>query len=260
VDTSVLVGEGVRLQDLTRARAAKVKRLRWTVLLEEWQPMPRFREIDPRFWTVLQASFYESYRRHRLFPHRTLDWDSVSEQVGGADIRSHFAHFRGLPELLEMGQNPYVEDWVRVFYNTVWVSPDRSMGEPYHLTRSQLAEILGVDLADTSIHTDTYGSADPPRRALVGGTPPPHADITVLFRQPFPVTQVRAPDLLTDEAYVILMALRRTLLPRTGYPEGFTSLQQRLVHHIFTHTPFDIVDLLLAEIEDVITDGVTVRR
>ena len=40
------------MQDLTRARAAKVKRLRWTVLLEEWQPMPRFRDIDPRFRPV----------------------------------------------------------------------------------------------------------------------------------------------------------------------------------------------------------------
>jgi hypothetical protein len=51
------------------------------------------------------------------------------------------------------------------------------------------------------------------------------------------------------------MALRKTLLPRSDYPEGFTGLQQRLVLHILTHQPFDIVDLLLAEIEDVITYG-----
>jgi hypothetical protein len=35
------------------------------------------------------------------------------------------------------------------------------------------------------------------------------------------------------------MALRKTLLPRSGYPEGFTGLQQRLVLHILTHQPFD---------------------
>jgi hypothetical protein len=32
------------------------------------------------------------------------------------------------------------------------------------------------------------------------------------------------------------------------------------VLHILTHQPFDIVDLLLAEIEDVITDGMGVAR
>jgi hypothetical protein len=38
-----------------------------------------------------------------LFPHIVLDWESVSQQAGGADIESHFTHFRGLPRLLEVG-------------------------------------------------------------------------------------------------------------------------------------------------------------
>jgi hypothetical protein len=45
-------------------------------------------------------------------------------------------------------------------------------GQPYHLTRAQLAEILGVDLVDLSLHTVVYGDADLPRRALVGGIAP----------------------------------------------------------------------------------------
>ena len=61
--------------------------------------------------------------------------------------------------------------------------------------------------------------------------------------------------MLTPEAYAVHMALRRTLLPRSGYPEGFTGLQQLLLLHIPTHEPFDIVAFILAEIEDVITDG-----
>jgi hypothetical protein len=56
------------------------------------------------------------------------------------------------------------------------------------------------------------------------------------------------------------MALRRTLLPRSGYLEGFTGLQQLLLLHILTHEPFDIIDFILAEIEDVITDGMGVVR
>ena len=38
----------------------------------------------------------------------------------------------------------------------------------------------------------------------------------------------------------------------------FTGLQQLLLLHILTHEPFDIVDFILAEIEDVITDGMGV--
>jgi hypothetical protein len=35
MDTAVRVAEGTQLQDLTKAKAAKVKRLRWAVLMEE---------------------------------------------------------------------------------------------------------------------------------------------------------------------------------------------------------------------------------
>jgi hypothetical protein len=133
-------------------------------------------------------------------------------------------------------------------------------GQPYRLTRAQLAEILGVDLVDVSLHAAVYGDADPPRRALVGRIAPTHEEISILFCQPFPVSYQRAPDLLIDEAYAIHMALRKTLLPWSGYPEGFTGLQQRLVLLILTHQLFDIVDLLLVEIEDVITDGMGVAR
>jgi hypothetical protein len=63
-------------------------------------------------------------------------------------------------------------------------------GQPYRLTRPQLAEIL--------------------------------EEISILFRQHFHVSYQRAPDLLIDETYAIHMALRKTLLPQSGYPEGFT--------------------------------------
>jgi hypothetical protein len=36
MDTAVRVAEGTQLQDLTKAKVAKVKRLRWAVLIEEW--------------------------------------------------------------------------------------------------------------------------------------------------------------------------------------------------------------------------------
>ena len=52
---------GVLLQNLTRANAAKVKKLRWSIEEEDWFPVGRDSRVDKRFWTLLQASFYETY-------------------------------------------------------------------------------------------------------------------------------------------------------------------------------------------------------
>ena len=195
-----------------------------------------------------------------------LDWVSLRTAAGGADVREHFSHFRGLPRLLEMGQNRYMDDWVRVFYATAWIGPERRAvhfmfgGQVFGLTRVTIAGIFGVDLVDVSLHERVYGDADPPRRAMIGGIVPSHEVISQFFHQPFPALYARVPNLLTPEAYIVHMALQRTLLPRSGYPEGFTGLQQLLILHILTHEPFDIVDFILAEIEDVITDGMGVVR
>ena len=53
--------------------------------------------------------------------------------------------------------------------------------------------------------------------------------------------------------------MRRTILPREGYRDGFTRLQQWLLLHIMTQTRFDVWDLMLCEIEDAISDGFRVH-
>ena len=98
-------------------------------------------------------------------------------------------------------------------------------GQVFGLTRATIAGILGIDLVNVSLHERVYGDADPPRRALIGGIAPSHEVISRCFRQPFPASYARVPSLLTAEAYTVHMALRRTLLPRSGYPEGFPGLQ-----------------------------------
>jgi hypothetical protein len=97
-------------------------------------------------------------------------------------------------------------------------------GQVFGLMRATIAGILGVDLVDVSLQKRVYGDADPPHRALIGGIAPSHEAISRCFHQPFPATYARVPCLLTAEAYTVHMALRRTLLPRSGYPEGFTGL------------------------------------
>jgi len=49
--------------------------------------------------------------------------------------------------------------------------------------------------------------------------------------------------------------MRRTLLPRGGYREGLTRFQLWLIHHLISHTPFDIWDLMLCEMEDTLAEG-----
>jgi hypothetical protein len=49
MDTVVRLEPGVLLQNLTKANAAKVKRLRWSVQEEEWFPVTRDSRVDRRF-------------------------------------------------------------------------------------------------------------------------------------------------------------------------------------------------------------------
>jgi hypothetical protein len=88
MDTVVRLEPGVLLQNLTKANAAMVKRLWWSVAEEDWFPVGRDSTVDRRFWTLLQAIFDETYQRrdHRIFPHRVLDWVSLRTAAGGADI------------------------------------------------------------------------------------------------------------------------------------------------------------------------------
>ena len=53
MDTVVRLEPGVLLQKLTKANAAKVKRLRWSIAEEDWFPVTRDSRVDRRFWTLL---------------------------------------------------------------------------------------------------------------------------------------------------------------------------------------------------------------
>jgi len=157
---------------------------------------------------------------------------------------------------------------VRVFYATLYIDHDRQFlqfmfqGEHHRIYRTDLAEALGVQAYEERVHERAHPKAVPPRRPLMSGVNPTDEQIRVCFREPestIPGFQ-RHPLLLTPAACVVHRALRRTLLPRSGYAEALTAPQQWLLSFIFHQTPFDIVDLLLCEMEDIIFDGVRVRR
>ena len=127
----------------------------------------------------------------------------------------------------------YVQEWVRVFYATLFVGEDRKYTmfmfnkKQYRLNRQSLARYLGVRLSEQpySLHFHTYGDADPPRRSKEPMFPSDE-DASVLFLPPLLPGTPRVPSRLTPVAYVIHFALKRSLLFRIGYSEGITTHQQ----------------------------------
>ena len=81
-----------------------------------------------------------------------------------------------------------------------------------------------------------------------------------LFRGTLTADTPQTPDRLRLEFHILLQCLRRTLIPKAGYKEGLTALQQSVLTCISLEHDIDIVDLIIAEMEDVIVDGMPTKR
>jgi len=119
--------------------------------------------------------------------------------------------------------------------------------------------VLGLRAYSTSIHQLCYGNFEPPRRPH-GGEIPPVDFVAPCFRPLFGEGSSRTVGDLTRPARILDFVLRKTLLPRTGYRDGFTRIQQWLVAHLISQTPFDLWDLIVSEIEDTISESFRGRR
>jgi hypothetical protein len=112
-----------RLFDLQRATAARVHRFRH-VLVETWLPAQR----DPAAVNLFNTRIQESFFRAQMSPqialrvHRLLDLPAFLLAVG-ADSEVHLSYLPGLLTLLTTSGR-YVEEWVRVFYASVWIDHD----------------------------------------------------------------------------------------------------------------------------------------
>jgi hypothetical protein len=177
----------------------------------------------------------------------------------GEAILPFFDYQRGLVDLVTR-RSRYVPDWVRVFYTTVYVDADwvairfMFIGQQQRLTREGIAELLQVDLHDDSIHYLANPDVEPPRRAH-SPVLPSDEENNFLFVPPFLPGTPRTPHRLICEAYVVHYALNRSVLYRMGNTESLTGMQQWLLMYVMAKRPFDIVDIMLAEIEDAIMDG-----
>jgi hypothetical protein len=119
--------------------------------------------------------------------------------------------------------------------------------------------LLQVDLHHDSIHYLAYPDVEPPRR-VHSPVLPSDEEISFLFVQPFLPGTPRTPYRLIHEAYVVHYALKRFVLYRMGNAESSTEVQQWLPMYVMAKRPFDIVDIMLAEIEDAIMDGMGMTR
>jgi hypothetical protein len=114
--------------------------------------------------------------------------------------------------------------------------------------------LLHVDLHDDSIHYLAYPDVEPPRHAH-SPVLPSDEEISFLFQQSFLPGTPRTPDRLIREVYIVHYALRRSVLYRMGNAESLTGVQQWLLMYVMEKRRFDIVDIMISEIEDAIMDG-----
>jgi hypothetical protein len=178
-----------RLFDLQRATVAWVRRFRY-VPMESWLPAQRDRAAVDLFSTRIHESFFRAQMSAQiaLRVHRLLDLPAFM-LAAGADSEVHLSYLPGLLTLLTTSGR-YVEEWVRVFYVTVWIDPDhhwmrfRFEREDVIIHASQIRQLFGFHESSTRLHSLCYDTSDPPRRPH-GGVAPGTAHVAALFRPPF---------------------------------------------------------------------------
>jgi hypothetical protein len=97
----------------------------------------------------------------------------------------------------------------------------------------------GLTAYATKIHEICYDSYEPPYH-LHGGELPPVDFISPCFRQHFVEGSSRSVRGLTHPAQILDFVMRKTLLPRPGYRDGFTHIQQWLIAHLVAQREFDV--------------------
>jgi hypothetical protein len=253
-----------RLFNLQRATAARVRRFRY-VPVESWLPAQRDPAVVDLFSTRIHESFFRAQMSAQvaLRVHRLLDLPAFL-LAAGADSEVHLTYLPSLLTLLTTSGR-YVEEWVRVFYATVWIDPDHhwmrfcfERGD-VTITASQIRQLFGFHGSSTRLHSLCYDTSDPPRcphGSVALGT----AHVAALFHPPFSDGSRRSPADFTTAAKFLFQLMRRTLLPRMGYREATTHIQLWLLGALVSHSEFDVVDFLICEIEDTVLDGMRARR
>jgi len=160
----------------------------------------------------------------------------VLGNIVGQDIRPYSTYLLGLVGLLAL-LGTYVEEWVREFYASVWIAPYHSYihyalaSTDYRVTAQCARETWGLTAYETKIQELCYAGFEPPHRPH-GGELPPIDVISPCFCPPFFEGSSHAVGGLTRPARILDFVMRKTLLPRPGYRDGFTRIHQWLIAHL----------------------------
>jgi hypothetical protein len=194
---------------------------------------------------------------------RVLDLAYLRRAVGTREISQCITYLPGL-EALMCRSGLYIDEWVRVFYATVWDDPShefiqfRFESDTHRIFASEIRQLYGFPKTPVRLHSLCYGAADPPR-CPHGGTQPPASHVAAIFHPLFDEGSRWSLRDMTHLAQALEAVMRKTLLPRVGFREALTHLQQWLLGALVSHTMFDVVDFLLCEIEDRVMDGCRAR-
>jgi hypothetical protein len=111
------------LLDLQRATATRVRWFRH-VPVESWLSVQRDPAAVPLFSTRTHEFLFRAQLSAQiaLRVHRLLDL-SPFLLAAGADSEVHLSYLPGLLSLLT-ASGRYIEEWVRVFYATMWIDHD----------------------------------------------------------------------------------------------------------------------------------------
>jgi hypothetical protein len=145
-----------RLIDLQRATAARVRRFRH-VPVDTWLPAQRDPAAADLFSTRIHESFFRAQMSAQiaLRAHRLLDLPAFL-LAAGADFEVHLSYLLGLLTLLTTS-GKYVEEWVRVFYASVWIDPDHQWmrfhfeREDVTLHASQIRQLFGFNNSSSQL-------------------------------------------------------------------------------------------------------------
>ena len=100
-------------------------------------------------------------------PHRVLDLAYLRRAAGTREISQCITYLPGI-EALMCRSGLYMDEWVRVFYATVWVDPShefiqfRFEDEPHRILASEIRQLYGFPETPVRLHNFCYATADPP--------------------------------------------------------------------------------------------------
>lgn len=179
--------------------------------MKSWFPAQRDPAAAPLFSTRTQESFYRAQLivQIALRAHQRLDLTAF-RSTSGLEVEGHITYPPSLYSLLTFGGR-YIEEWVSVFYATVWIDPDhqrmrfRFERENVTIHTAQIREFFGFPESNSL----SYGTSDPPSRPVAPST----VHVTALLRSPFTDGSRHSPANFTTATKFLYELMRSTLLP-----------------------------------------------